>query len=56
MKILITNDDGIDGEGLRLLVSSLQGSGHELVIVAPMENNSAVSHKINMRTAVPISA
>lgn len=54
MKILITNDDGIDGEGLKLLVSSLKDSGHELIIVAPMENNSAVSHKINMRSAVPI--
>ena len=49
MKILITNDDGIRGEGLAVLASALQKKGHELIIVAPKENNSAVSHKITMR-------
>lgn len=54
MKILVTNDDGIGGEGLCVLVSALKSLGHELFIVAPKQNNSAVSHKINMHTPVRI--
>jgi len=35
MKLLVTNDDGIDSVFLHELVSSLQRAGHELFIVAP---------------------
>lgn len=51
MKILITNDDGIDGIGLKLLVNALKDR-HEIWVVAPKENNSAASHRITMRSAV----
>ncbi len=54
MNILITNDDGIDGVGLQTLASVLRERGHKLSIVAPRENNSAVSHKLTMRSAVPL--
>ena len=49
MNLLLTNDDGIDGEGLQILASALTKAGHEVTIVAPDRNNSAVSHKISMR-------
>ena len=48
MRILLTNDDGIDGEGLIVLASALQQNGHEVLVVAPDKNNSAVSHKLTM--------
>lgn len=54
MKILLTNDDGIDGEGLHALAHALKEKGHDLLIAAPSENNSAVSHKITMRSAIPM--
>lgn len=54
MKILLTNDDGIDGEGLKVLAAALIEKGHDLFIVAPKENNSAVSHKIHMRSAISL--
>lgn len=54
MNILITNDDGIEGEGLKVLVSALTEKGHAITVVAPSENNSAVSHKLTMRSAVKI--
>ncbi len=54
MKILLTNDDGIGGEGIQVLVSVLEKRGDEVLVVAPKENNSAVSHKINMHTPVRI--
>lgn len=53
--ILLTNDDGIDGEGLRTLASALKKAGHEVVAVAPRENNSAVSHKLTMRERLQVS-
>lgn len=49
MNILITNDDGIEGEGLHALASALTAAGHTVTVIAPDCNNSAVSHKINMR-------
>lgn len=48
MKILLTNDDGIESEGLRLLALELQKS-HDVYIVAPRYNQSAVSHAITLR-------
>ena len=46
-KILVTNDDGIDGEGLRVLVESLK-TVCDVYILAPDSNRSAVSSKITM--------
>lgn len=54
MKLLITNDDGIDGEGLRALTAVLAPL-HEVYVVAPDKNRSAVSHSFTLRDAVIIS-
>lgn len=35
MRILVTNDDGIDAPGLHALAQALAADGHELTIVAP---------------------
>ncbi len=48
MKILITNDDGIQGEGLRLLTEWAMGIG-EVTVVAPKEEQSACSHSITLK-------
>ena len=47
MKILLTNDDGIDSPGLRLLQKALQDE-HEVWVVAPDSNRSASSHSITL--------
>ena len=47
MKFLLTNDDGLDCLGLRILAEELAAE-HEIVIVAPDRNRSAVSHGITM--------
>lgn len=54
MKILITNDDGIQGEGLLTLAKALFKAGHTVYVVAPDCNNSAVSHKLTMRERVQV--
>ena len=46
-KILVTNDDGINGEGLKVLVESLK-KVCDVYILAPDSNRSAVSSKITM--------
>lgn len=40
MRILVTNDDGIDAPGIQELARRIEGAGHEVVIVAPDHNAS----------------
>ena len=47
MKILITNDDGIQAEGIKVLVELAKQYG-QVFVVAPYSNQSATSHKINI--------
>jgi 5'-nucleotidase len=47
--ILLTNDDGIEAEGLKTLESALEGLAH-IVVVAPDQERSAVSHGLTLRT------
>ena len=53
MKILITNDDGIDALGLRLLAEWAKKLG-EVTIVAPKKEQSAKSHAIELAKPVEI--
>ena len=48
MKILLTNDDGIAGEGLRLLAEWSRTVG-EILIVAPKAEQSAMGQSIVLR-------
>lgn len=47
MKILLTNDDGIQAAGLRALVNALSGA-HDVAVVAPDRERSAVGHAITL--------
>ena len=40
MRILLTNDDGIDGPGLHALARTLKTCGHDIVIAAPARDYS----------------
>ncbi|MHB9292326.1 5'/3'-nucleotidase [Hollandina sp. SP2] len=52
MNILVTNDDGIEGEGLRLLVEALRSQGrHRILVVAPDANCSGLSHSLSFLSA-----
>ncbi len=53
LKILITNDDGIDADGLVRLAREACRFG-SVWVVAPMEQNSAVSHCITLRHTIEI--
>lgn len=49
MRILITNDDGINAKGINMLAKSLQNK-HEIIVVAPDRQRSASSHSITLST------
>lgn len=53
MRILITNDDGIYSEGIKILAKKAKKYG-EVIIIAPEVEQSAKSHAINIRTAIPV--
>lgn len=52
MRLLLTNDDGYDARGLLIMAEKAAAAGHDVFIAAPKENQSAVSHKINLHGAV----
>ncbi|AKN33583.1 stationary phase survival protein SurE [Clostridium carboxidivorans P7] len=48
MKLLLTNDDGVNAKGIYTLAKELE-KNHEIIIVAPSVERSACSHSITMR-------
>lgn len=53
MKILITNDDGINAKGIYDLVKEISKK-HMVTVVAPREQKSAASHSISIHTPIKI--
>ena len=53
MKILISNDDGIDSPGIHVLTSKLKEIG-DVLVVAPKTEQSAVGHAITMKIPVRV--
>ncbi len=49
MRILVTNDDGIDSEGLLVLAETLS-QHHKVTVVAPDGNRSASSHSLTIHS------
>ena len=54
MRILLTNDDGIDAPGIKTLEEKLLESGHEVIVVAPDKEQSATSHSITLHQPLRI--
>ncbi len=52
-KILITNDDGIDSEGIVRLAFAAEDFG-EVWVIAPIRQRSAASHSITIREPVDV--
>jgi 5'-nucleotidase len=54
-RVLITNDDGIEAEGLRALHRALCGvDGLDVVVIAPDSNRSATARSITTRTPLAV--
>jgi 5'-nucleotidase len=52
--ILLTNDDGIDAEGLRALEKYISGLG-EILVAAPDRERSAVSHGLTIHSPLELN-
>lgn len=48
MNIFLTNDDGIQAVGLRALYKAFTAAGHEVFVVAPVTEQSAVGHAVTI--------
>ena len=53
MRILITNDDGIESDGIRRLAETAKEFG-EVWVVAPESQRSAASHSITLRHPIDV--
>ena len=52
-RILVTNDDGVNAEGIRVLADALAPLG-EVTIVAPIQEASAIGHALTLRRPLRI--
>jgi 5'-nucleotidase len=46
VRILVTNDDGVDSPGLRALATAIAADGHDVLVVAPLDDRSGSSAAI----------
>ena len=53
MRYLITNDDGINATGLKILAKIAKNFG-DVICVAPLTEQSAKSHGLNIRTTYSV--
>ena len=53
MRVLITNDDGIDARGIQTLAREV-AKKHEVIMVAPREQKSASSHSITIHEPIKV--
>jgi 5'-nucleotidase len=51
--ILVTNDDGVQSDGIRALADGLRALG-DVVIVAPLQEASAIGHALTLRRPLRI--
>jgi 5'-nucleotidase len=59
MRILVTNDDGIDAPGLhalRQIAAELAGRGGEVWVVAPETNQSGIGHALSLHEPLRMRA
>jgi len=54
MKIVLTNDDGIDAPGINILKKTLEEDGHDIIVIAPSKEQSATSHSITLHEPIRI--
>lgn len=54
LHILLTNDDGYDAPGIRMLYDRLTAAGHDVTIVAPLTNQSGAGTRISSAATIGV--
>lgn len=48
MRVLVSNDDGVDAPGIRTLAQTLRAGGHDVIVVAPDRDRSGASNSLTL--------
>lgn len=48
MRVLVSNDDGVDAPGIRILAQGLREAGHDVLVVAPDRDRSGASNSLTL--------
>ncbi len=54
MRVLVSNDDGVDAPGIRILAEGLRHAGHEVLVVAPDRDRSGASNSLTLDMPVRV--
>jgi 5'-nucleotidase len=54
MRVLVSNDDGVDAPGIRALAEGLREAGHEVTVVAPDRDRSGASNSLTLDQPIRI--
>lgn len=55
MRVLVSNDDGVDAPGLQVLAAGLRDAGHEVLVVAPDRDRSGASNSLTLDMPVRVA-
>ena len=54
MRVLVSNDDGVDAPGIRALADGLRQAGHEVLVVAPDRDRSGASNSLTLDAPIRV--
>lgn len=54
MRVLVSNDDGVDAPGIRILAGGLRAAGHDVLVVAPDRDRSGASNSLTLDMPVRV--
>lgn len=55
MRVLVSNDDGVDAPGIRILAEGLRAAGHDVRVVAPDRDRSGASNSLTLDMPVRVT-
>jgi 5'-nucleotidase len=54
MRVLVSNDDGVDAPGIKALAKGLRDAGHEVLVVAPDRDRSGASNSLTLDAPIRV--
>ena len=54
MRVLVSNDDGVDAPGIQALAQGLRDAGHEVIVVAPDRDRSGASNSLTLDAPIRV--
>ena len=54
MRVLVSNDDGVDAPGIHALANGLRDAGHEVLVVAPDRDRSGASNSLTLDAPIRV--